>query len=186
MTICNLSPPRLPMRHDQQSMMLRWRSFSSWGMEGIAIYWAYKGSQKFHSQWLHTIGGVISQDAWPKIVDAPLALVFMKGQGGYCYLFYLWRQPIIPLWLTTTYWRCDVQGRMTKNRWCSVEAHFHDWAGRVLLSVLPIKAAKNCFVTDYNLSKVCFPTTHEQKSLMLRWHSFCHYCILNMEWFNFV
>jgi len=60
---------------------------------------------------------------------------------------------------------------MTKNRWRSVDAHFHDGAGRVLLSVLPIKGAKNSFMTEYYLSEVWFPRTHEQKSLMLRWRS---------------
>jgi len=61
---------------------------------------------------------------------------------------------------------------MTKNRWCSVDAHFHDGAGRVLQSVLPIKAAKNTSMTDYNLSEVWLPRTHDQKSLTLRWRSF--------------
>jgi hypothetical protein len=37
-----------------------------------------------------------------------------------------------------------------------------------LLSVLPTKAAKNSFVTDYNLSEVLFPRTHDQTSLTLR------------------
>jgi len=60
---------------------------------------------------------------------------------------------------------------MTNNRWRSVDAHFHDGAGRVLLSVLPIKAAKNSFMTEYNLSEVWFPRTHDQKSLTLRWRS---------------
>jgi len=124
MAMCNLSPPRLPMIHDQKSLTLRWRSFSWWGMEGIAISLAYKGSHKFLYDWLQPIGGVISQDSWPQIVDAPLTLIFMMGQGGYCNLFCLWRQPKIPLWVTTTYLRCDFPGRMTKNRWCSVDAHF--------------------------------------------------------------
>jgi len=94
------------------------------------------------------------------------------GQGEYCNLFCLSRQPIIPLWLTTTYRRCDVPGGMTENCWRSVDAHFHDGAGRVLHSVLPIKAANNALMTDYNLSEAWFPRTHDQKLLTLRWHSF--------------
>jgi len=89
MAMCNLSPPRLPMIHDQQSLTRRWRSISWWGIEGIAIRLAYEGSQKFRYDWLQPIGGVISQDSWPKIVDAPLTLIFMMGQGGYCNLFCL-------------------------------------------------------------------------------------------------
>jgi len=115
---------------------------------------------------------VISQDAWPKIVDAPLALIFMVGQGGYCTLFCLYRQPKFTLWLTTTYGRCDFPRSMTKNCWRSVDAHFHDGAGRVLQSVLPIKAGIIYFMTYYNLSEVWFPKMHDQKLLTLRWRSF--------------
>jgi hypothetical protein len=30
-----------------------------------------------------------TQDSWPQIIDTPLTLIFMMGQGGYCYLFCL-------------------------------------------------------------------------------------------------
>ena len=114
----------------------------------------------------------ITHDTWPTIVDTPLTHIFMMGQGGYCNLFCIKWQPKIPLWLTTAYRRCDFPGLMTKNRWCSVDAHFHDGAGRVLQSVLPIKAAKNSFLADYNLLEVWFPRTHDHKLLTLRWRSF--------------
>jgi len=42
----------------------------------------------------------------------------------------------------------------------------------VLQSVLPIKAANYSSMTEYNLSEVWFPRTHEQKSLTLRRRSF--------------
>jgi len=172
MTDYNLWEVWFPRTHDQKSLTLRWRSFSWWGREGIAICFAYKGSLKFRYDWLQPVGGVISQDAWPKIVDAPLTLIFMMGQGGYCNLCCLKRLPIIPLWLTTTCWRRDFPGRMTTNRWRSVDAHLHDGAGRVLQSVLPIKAANNSCMTDYNLSEAWFLRTHDQESLTLRWCSF--------------
>jgi len=101
-----------------------------------------------------------------------LTLIFMMGHGGYCNLFCLERQPRIPLWLNTPYGRCHFPRHMTKNCRRSVDAHFHNGAGRVLLSVLPIKAAKNPFMTNYNLSEVWFPRTHDQKSLTLHWRSF--------------
>jgi hypothetical protein len=149
--------------------MLRWRSFSRWGREGIAICFAYKGSQKLFYDWVQPIGGVISQDTWPKIVDAPLTLIFMIGQGGYCNLIWLWRQPRIPVWMATTYRRCDLPERMTKNCWRSVDAHSHDGAGRVLLSVFRIKSAKNPFVTDYNILEMWFPRTHDQTIIDALW-----------------
>jgi len=99
-------------------------------------------------------------------------LIFMIGQEGYCNLFCQWRQANITLWLTTTYRRCDIPRCMTTNRWRSVDAHFHDGAGRVLLFVLPIKAGKNTFMTKYDLSEMWVPRTHDQKLLTLRRRSF--------------
>jgi len=89
MTDCSLSEVWFPRTHDQKLLMLRWCSFSWWGRDGIAMYFAYKGHQKYLDDWVRPIGGVISQDSWPKIVDAPLTLIFMMGQGGYCNLFCL-------------------------------------------------------------------------------------------------
>jgi len=99
-------------------------------------------------------------------------LIFMMGHGGYCNQCCLSRKPQIRLWLNTPYRRWHFPGRMTKNRWGSIDAHFHDRAGRVLLSDLPIKAARNSFITDYNLSEVWFPRTDDPKTLPLRWRSF--------------
>jgi len=87
--MCNLSPRRLPNIPDQQWLTLRWRSFSWSGREGIALCFAYKGSQELVYDLVQPMGGVISQDAWPKIIDAPLTLIFMMGHGGYYYLFHL-------------------------------------------------------------------------------------------------
>jgi len=71
----NVSEVWLPRTHGHISLTLRWRSFSWWGKEGIAICFAYKGGQEFLCDWLQPIGGMISQDAWPKIIDAPLTLI---------------------------------------------------------------------------------------------------------------
>jgi len=142
---------------------LCWPSFWWWGREGITICFAYKGSRRFLNDWIQPIGGVISQDASPKIVNAPLMVIFLMGQGGYCYLFCLGRQRQIPLWLTTTHRRCDFPWRMTNNRWRSIDAHFHGGAGRILQSFLRIKVIEKSFMTDYNLLKVWFRMTHDQK-----------------------
>jgi len=131
MTDCSLSEVWFPRTHDQKSLTLRWCSFSWWGREGIAICFAYKGRQKYLYDWLQPIGGVISQDAWPQIVDAPLTHIFVMGQRGYCNLFCLSRQPKIPLWVTRTYLRCDLPGRMTKNRWRSIDTHFSMAVSRI-------------------------------------------------------
>ena len=87
-------------------------------------------------------------------------------------------------WLTTTYRRCDFTRLITKNHWHCIDAHFHDGARRVLQSVLPIKAGKNTFMTEYNLSEVWFSRMQNQKSLTLPWRSFCPGCIHNMQSIN--
>ena len=89
MTDCSLLEVWFPRTHYQKSLTLHWRLFSWWGREGIAICFAYKGHQNFLYDWLQSIGGVISQDAWPQIVDALLTRIFMMGQGGYYNLFCL-------------------------------------------------------------------------------------------------
>ena len=89
MTEYTLLEVSFPKAHDQKSLMLRWRSFSRWGREGIAMCFAYNYNQKYRSDWVQPNGGVVSQDTWPKIVDAPLTLIFMMGQGAFRVLFSL-------------------------------------------------------------------------------------------------
>jgi len=61
----------------------------------------------------------------------------------------------------------------TTNNWSrSIDAHFHDGAGRVLQSALTTKAPKNSFMTACNLSAVWLPRTHDLKLLTLCWRSF--------------
>jgi len=60
---------------------------------------------------------------------------------------------------------------MTKHCWHSLDGHFQDGAGRILQSVLPVKVAKNSFMTDCNQSAVRFPKTHDQQLFTLCWCS---------------
>jgi len=76
-TDCNLSAVWLRRTHDQKLLTLCGRSFSRWGRDVIAICAAYKGGEKSLYDWLQCIGGVITQDAWPNIVDARLTLIVM-------------------------------------------------------------------------------------------------------------
>jgi len=89
MTDCSLSEVWFPWTHEQKSLTLHWPSFLWWCREGIVTCFAYTGSQKFLYDWLQPIGGVISQDSWPKIIDAPFTLIILMGQGGQCNLFCL-------------------------------------------------------------------------------------------------
>jgi len=73
------------------------------------------------------------------------------GHGAFHFHFCLLRQPILCLWLCATYRPTDYPRYMTKNCWHSVDAHFHNGAGSVSLSVFPIKAANTSFMTICNL-----------------------------------
>jgi hypothetical protein len=162
----------LTMMEGQQSLTLCWRSFWRWGRKRFTFIFAYKVSQWSVYDYAQPVAPQNTHDTWPTIVDTLLTHIFMMGQGGYRTLFCLERKPKFPLWLTTTYWRCDFPGRMTKNHWLSIATHFHDGAGRVLQSVFPIKAGKNFFISCYNLSELWFPRRHDQKLLVLRWCTF--------------
>jgi len=83
MTICNLSPPRLPKIHDQESLTLHWYSFSRWGTECFTFSFAYKGSQYFVYDYLKPITPQITQDTWPRIVDARLTLILPRVYSQY-------------------------------------------------------------------------------------------------------
>jgi len=115
---------------------------------------------------------VINHDGRPTIVDTLLTLVLKMGQEAFHFHICLYRQPIISLWQCATCRPPDYPWYMTNNCWLSIDAHFHDGAWRVLQSILPIKAAKDSFMTDCSLSEVWFPRTHDQKLLTLHWHSF--------------
>jgi hypothetical protein len=81
-------------------------------------------------------------------------------------------QPKIPVKLTTTNERCEFPGYMTKIQWRSVDTQLHNWVGRELQSVLPIKELKNSFMIECNILAVWVPGTHKQQLLTLWWCSF--------------
>jgi hypothetical protein len=74
-TIWNLSLHRKPKIDDQESFTLRWRSFSSLGRERFTVAFAYKGSENCVYGYLQPIAHNITQDTWPRVVDAPLTLI---------------------------------------------------------------------------------------------------------------
>ena len=128
----------LTMMEGQQSLTLYWRLFSRWGRERFTFPFAYQCSQYSVYADLQPVAPQITQDTWPTMVDIPLMLIFLMAQREYFNLFCLSRRPKIPLWLSATYLWGDYPGRMTKNCWRSVDAHFQVGAGMVLQSVLSI------------------------------------------------
>jgi len=73
--------------HDQKLLTLHWCSFSVWGRERDAIVFDLKGSQYPVYEWLQPIATKVIQDAQPKIVDTPLALIFRMGSDHVVYSF---------------------------------------------------------------------------------------------------
>jgi len=84
-----------------------------------------------------------TEDAGSKIVEAPLTLIFKIGQGGYHCHFDQRRPPEIALSLYLTYRPSDYPRCRTIHHWSSIHAHSQYGAGKVSLSVSPIKAARN-------------------------------------------
>jgi len=115
---------------------------------------------------------VIDHDWRLTIVDTQLMLIFKMGQQAFHLQVYLSRHPIIRLWQFPTCRPPDYPWYTTNNCWCSVDNHIHDGVGRILQSVLPIKADKNYFMTVSNLLAMWLPRMHDHKSLMACWHSF--------------
>jgi len=71
-----------PDLQDQTLLMLCWRSFSEWVREHVTFSFAYKGGCYLNYEYLQPIATQIAYYARPKIVDAPLTLIFTIGQGA--------------------------------------------------------------------------------------------------------
>jgi len=76
MDLCDKVSLLLPKMQNHKSLSLHGRSFSSRRREGIAIAFAYKGSQSFLYDCMQPIIHQMTQDARPKTIDAPLTLIF--------------------------------------------------------------------------------------------------------------
>jgi len=61
--------------------MLRWRSFSQGGTDSTACLFGDKGCQYAVYNSVQQFTTQITNDAKPKIVDAPLTHIFMMGLG---------------------------------------------------------------------------------------------------------
>ena len=77
----------LPDLHDQKLLTLRRRSFSRWGRERFAFFFASKGCQYccYFKPLLNYF--IITRLIRPKIVDTLLMLTIKMGQGACCLFF---------------------------------------------------------------------------------------------------
>jgi len=93
------------------------------------------------------------------ILDTLLTLIFRMGQ----YLVYEWLQPTITLfrqgrlpfhrlWIAVTRPLFNYRTYKTKNCWCSIDAHFQDGAGSLIVLFSIWKAANTSFMNGCNQS----------------------------------
>jgi len=150
MNFCRNGALRLPKLHDQSSFTLHWRTFSGWGMERVTVVFAFKGGQYLIYGCLQPVTTYITLDAKPKIIDAALMLIFRIGQGACRCCFGLERQPRHHLWTSTTSRNLDYPRCKAKDCWCSMDAHFQNWAGSMSLLFLPVQAARTSFMDIYH------------------------------------
>jgi len=97
----------LPDLHDQDSLMLRCHVYWEWCGDHVALSFANKASQYRIYEWPQPIATQITNNSKPKIVDAPLTLIFRMGQAAYGSLVCLKSQPIPHLWLAVTDYHSD-------------------------------------------------------------------------------
>ena len=78
---------QLPDEQDLKWWMFCWQSFSRWGRERVASFFAYKGCQQFY--YLNSQPNCIfsTRLTWPTIIDAPLTFIFKMGQGVFRFSF---------------------------------------------------------------------------------------------------
>ena len=75
MTVCNLSPLRLPRMLDQKLLTLRWHSFSGWGSEHLSGWFDHMGGQYIERrQWcsrvsisrfsVESLNAIVNRKSW--------------------------------------------------------------------------------------------------------------------------
>jgi len=66
----------------------------------------------------------------------------------------------------------DYRWWKAKNHWCSVDAHLHDGAWSMLLSLVHIRSANTLIMYHINQTTFKIRDYHNQNSLALQWCSF--------------
>jgi len=135
-----------------RSLTFHWCTYSWWGRERLAWFFAYEVWLHFHDVYSIPNHIVISWLTGPKIIEALLTIIFKMGQGVSCFVFWLWRVAKLTLCVFVTKSHFNFPTYRTKNCWRSVDAHFQDGAGSILLSFLRIIVGYT--VVMYNRYKI--------------------------------
>jgi len=113
--------------------MLCWQSFSGCRREHDAISFDFEGSQYLIYEWLQPFATEVTQDAPPKIGDAPMMLIFRVGHWPYSLLFCQERLPVCWLWIALTTSPFNYPTYKTRHCWRSVDAHFNVVSSQALV-----------------------------------------------------
>jgi len=160
----NQSPVRLPKMQDEISLTLHWRSIDA----PLTLHWRSIDSP-LTLHW-RSIDAPLTLH-WCSI-DTPLTLIFRMVQWPCHLLFCQGRLPVRWLRIAATRSLFNYRTYKSKNRWRSVDAHFHDGAGSMMLLFLTWKAANTSFMNGCNHSPLRLPKMHSQNSLTFCWPSF--------------
>jgi hypothetical protein len=77
----------------------------------------------------------IIQNVRPEIIDTPLTIICMMGQGACSMPYFLLRQPVLLVWMDETMQPAVCWMGMTTNHWCSVDAHIWAHLGDILIVI---------------------------------------------------
>jgi hypothetical protein len=149
-----------------------WHLFSWWASKHFTFSFGFKTTQYFIYNYMQPIALQINQDTGLRFIHTPLTLIVMMWQGAFYIVFGVKLQPILGLLQCATNRPMEYPRHITKNRWPSIDAHFHDGAGSILNSLLPIKTAKTSFITICNLSPPRWLKMNNKESLKPHRRSF--------------
>jgi hypothetical protein len=107
----------------QKSFLLRWQWFLGGSSDAICTIFAHRGRHYYDYGYIPLHSQVIIQDVRPEIIDVPLTLISIMGQGVCGFPSSLIIRLILLLWRDVTMQPGDCWIDMTMNRWCSVDAH---------------------------------------------------------------
>ena len=93
-------------------------------------------------------------------------LIFRMGQWPCGLLYCQEKLPLCWLWIAPTMSPCNYPTYKTKNYWHSIDTHFQDGAGSMMLLSLAWKAANTSFMNGCTHLPLRLPKMHSPKSLM--------------------
>ena len=119
-----------------------------------------------------------------KIVDTTVRLIFRMGHRASCFPFCVYRLSILLLCITTEKLLLNYQANKTKTLWPSVDSHFQDGAGSVLLSLLAKKGGNTFIMCIHYQIEFWLHNLQHFELVMLLWCSLCHRRNRDMEPFT--